>query len=83
MAESLERGVITEAHPNAMFTVRLDDGRLVASSLSGRLQTLYLRPHVSDTVMVELSPFDRSRGRIVRRDSAPGDDRGDAQRVLR
>lgn len=83
MAESAQRGVIAEAHPNAMFTVRLDDGCVVTSSLSGRLQTLYLRPHVGDAVMVELSPFDLSRGRVVSRDPAPDDDRGDALRVLR
>jgi translation initiation factor IF-1 len=83
MAAPVQRGVITEAHPNAMFTVRLGDGRLVDSSLAGKLRTMYIRLQAGDTVLVELSPFDLSRGRIVRRDAAPGDDPGAAQRVLR
>lgn len=83
MAEPAQRGVITEAHPNAMFTVRLDDARLVNSSLAGKLRTLYIRPNVGDTVMVDRSRFDRSRGRIVSRTAASGDDPGAAQRVVR
>ncbi|HEY8602365.1 MAG TPA: translation initiation factor IF-1 [Thermomicrobiales bacterium] len=71
MVELSQRGVIIEAHPNAMFTVRLGDGRLVTVPLSGKLRALHVRPHAGDTVMVELSRFDRSRGRIVRRDPAP------------
>jgi len=75
--------MITEAHPNAMFTVCLADASLVNSSFAGKLRTLYIRPNVGDAVTVELSLFDLSRGRIVSGDATSGDDPGAAQRVLR
>ncbi len=83
MAETTLHGVITEMHPNAHFLVCLDDGRFVTPSLSGKLRSLHTRLTVGAGVMVEFSRFDLSRGRIVSRDPAPDDDRGDAQRVLR
>ncbi len=78
-----ERGVITVAHPNAMFTVRLTDGRDVSASLSGQLRTYHTRLTAGDRVEVQLSPYDQGRGRIVARDRSEGDDPGAAQRVPR
>lgn len=78
-----DRGVITAVHPNAMFTIRLTDGRDVSASLSGKLRTYYTRLTAGDRVHVELSPLDQTRGRIVDRDGEAGEDPGAAQRVLR
>lgn len=80
---STERGVIAEAHPNAVFTVRLADGQRIRASLSGKLRTRYTRLGVSDGVVVERSPYDQTRGVVVGRDQGAGDDPGAAQRVLR
>lgn len=78
-----EQGVITVAHPNAMFTVHLTDGRDVSASLSGKLRTYHTRLSEGDRVQVQLSPYDQRQGRIVARDRSEGDDPGAPQRVLR
>ena len=78
-----ERGIIEEAHRNAMYTVRLPDARTVIATLSGKLRAHYVRLGVGDAVLLECSPYDRARGRIVRRDPGQGEEPGALQRVLR
>ena len=60
-------GTITEALPNAMFRVELDNGHLVLAHISGKMRQNYIRILPSDRVVVELSPYDLTRGRIVYR----------------
>jgi len=60
-------GTVVETLPNAMFKVRLDNGHEVLAHLSGRMRMYYIRVLLGDRVLVELSPYDLSRGRIVRR----------------
>ncbi len=60
-------GVVTEALPNAMFRVRLDNGHEVLAHVSGKMRMYYIRILLGDRVKVELSPYDLSRGRIVYR----------------
>lgn len=60
-------GTVIETLPNTMFKVRLDNGHEVLAHLSGRMRMYYIRVLLGDRVMVELSPYDLSRGRIVRR----------------
>lgn len=60
-------GTITEALPNAMFRVELDNGHLVLAHISGKMRQHYIRILPSDRVVVELSPYDLTRGRIVYR----------------
>ena len=60
-------GSITEALPNAMFRVELTNGHKVLAHISGKMRQHYIRILPEDRVIVELSPYDLSRGRIVYR----------------
>ena len=60
-------GTITESLPNAMFRVELDNGHKVLAHISGKMRTHYIRILPDDRVVVELSPYDLTRGRIVYR----------------
>lgn len=61
------QGTVTEALPNAQFRVRLDSGHEVLAHISGKIRMYYIRILLGDRVLVELSPYDLSRGRIVYR----------------
>jgi translation initiation factor IF-1 len=58
-------GTVVDALPNAMFTVELDSGHKVLSTLCGKMRTRYIRVAQGDKVTVELSPYDLTRGRIT------------------
>ena len=60
-------GVISEALPNAMFRVELSNGHKVLATISGKTRQNYIRIIPEDRVVVELSPYDLTRGRIVYR----------------
>ena len=60
-------GTITEALPNAMFRVELTNGHKVLAHISGKMRQHYIRILPEDRVVVELSPYDLTRGRIVYR----------------
>lgn len=60
-------GVIKEALPNAMFRVEVDEGHIVLAHISGKIRKHFIRILPGDTVKVELSPYDLSRGRITYR----------------
>ncbi len=61
------RGTVVEALPNAMFRVKLDTGHEVLAHVSGKMRMYYIRILLGDEVLVELSPYDLTRGRIVYR----------------
>ncbi len=56
-----------EALPNAMFRVKLDNEHVVLGHISGKMRRHYIRILAGDRVMVELSPYDLTRGRITYR----------------
>ena len=58
---------VTEALPNAMFRVELENGHKVLAHVSGKMRMHFIRILAGDTVTVELSPYDLNRGRIVLR----------------
>jgi translation initiation factor IF-1 len=58
-------GKVTEALPNAMFHVELENGHRILAHVSGKLRMHYIRILPGDRVTVELSPYDLTRGRIV------------------
>jgi translation initiation factor IF-1 len=58
-------GVVTEAYPNAMFEVTLQNGRKILATISGKLRMNYSRLLPGDKVTVEMSMYDLSRGRIT------------------
>ncbi len=60
-------GSVVEPLPNAMFRVELDNGHKVLAHISGKMRMHYIRILPGDRVLVELSPYDLSRGRIVYR----------------
>jgi len=59
---------VVETLPNAMFRLELDNGHRVLGYVSGKMRMHFIRILPGDTVTVELSPYDLSRGRITRRE---------------
>jgi len=60
-------GTVSEALPNAMFKVELQNGHEVLAHISGKMRMNFIRVVPGDKVLVELSPYDLKRGRITRR----------------
>jgi len=60
-------GTVVEPLPNAMFRVELANGHKVLAHISGKIRLHYIRILPGDKVLVELSPYDLSRGRITYR----------------
>jgi translation initiation factor IF-1 len=60
-------GAVIETLPNAMFKVELDNGHQVLAHISGKMRMHYIRILPGDRVLVELSPYDLTRGRVVYR----------------
>ena len=60
-------GIVVEPLPNAMFRVELSNGHKVLAHISGKMRMNYIRILTGDKVMVELSPYDLNRGRIIYR----------------
>lgn len=60
-------GSVIEALPNAMFKVELENGHEVLAHISGKMRQHYIRILPEDRVVVELTPYDLNRGRIVYR----------------
>lgn len=58
-------GKVIEALPNATFLVKLENGHNVLAHISGKLRMNFIRILVGDTVTVEVSPYDVSKGRIT------------------
>jgi translation initiation factor IF-1 len=59
--------VVVEPLPNAMFKVQLDNKHQVLAHISGKMRKNFIRILTGDRVLVELSPYDLSRGRFVYR----------------
>ena len=60
-------GTVIEPLPNAMFRVELSNGHKVLAHISGKIRLHYIKILPGDKVLIELSPYDLSRGRIVYR----------------
>ncbi|GAB2647559.1 hypothetical protein GCM10027169_14930 [Gordonia jinhuaensis] len=60
-------GRVVEPLPNAMFRIELENGHKVLAHISGKMRQHYIRILPEDRVVVELSPYDLNRGRIVYR----------------
>jgi len=60
-------GEITAAHPSALFNVMLDNGHEIIAHLAGKIRKNQIRVLIGDRVIVELSPYDLSKGRITYR----------------
>ena len=66
--ESIQvEGSVVETLPNASFRVRLENDHIILAHISGKMRMNYIRILPGDKVLIELSPYDLSRGRIVYR----------------
>lgn len=62
------RGEVLEAYPGSTFKVRLEDGREALCHVSGKMRRYYIKILPGDAVIVEFSPYDLERGRIIYRE---------------
>ncbi|MBP9765071.1 translation initiation factor IF-1 [Candidatus Babeliales bacterium] len=60
-------GIVKETLPNAMFKVEIEGGHVVLGHVSGKMRMNFIRILPGDKVVLELSPYDLTRGRIIRR----------------
>ena len=58
-------GIVVDTLPNAVFKVRLENGREIMAHISGKLRQHYIKILTGDRVTLELSPYDLTRGRIT------------------
>jgi translation initiation factor IF-1 len=61
----VQDAIVTEALPNAMFRVRLENGHEIIAHISGKMRMYYIRILPGDKVRVEMSPYDLTKGRIT------------------
>jgi translation initiation factor IF-1 len=64
-----QRGEVIESLPGSTFRVKLSNGHLILCHISGRIRKHYIRILTGDRVIVELSPYDLTKGRSVYRES--------------
>lgn len=60
-------GIVIEVLPNAMFKVKLDNGKEILAHISGKMRMYRIRILNGDRVNIEISPYDLTKGRIVYR----------------
>ncbi|MCK7458661.1 translation initiation factor IF-1 [Idiomarina aminovorans] len=59
------QGTVLDTLPNTMFRVELENGHVVTAHISGKMRKHYIRILTGDTVTVQLTPYDLTKGRIV------------------
>lgn len=62
------QGTVVETLPNTMFRVELENGHTVTAHISGKMRKHYIRILTGDTVTVEMTPYDLTKGRITFRE---------------
>ncbi|MCV2502336.1 MAG: translation initiation factor IF-1 [Candidatus Lightella neohaematopini] len=58
-------GTVLDTLPNTMFRVKLDNNHIVTAHISGKMRKNYIRILTGDKVIVELTPYDINKGRII------------------
>ena len=58
-------GIVLEKLPNAMFNVQLENGHKILAHISGKLRMNFIKILPGDKVLIEMSPYDLSKGRII------------------
>lgn len=69
-------GVVQECYPNTTFKVKCDNGLDVIAYLAGKMRRFYIKVLPGDRVTLEISPYDLSKGRIVKRGQDAGNSTG-------
>lgn len=62
------KGIVIEVLPNAMFRVQLENGHIILAHTSGRMRKNRIRVLAQDNVVVEMTPYDLTKGRITFRE---------------
>lgn len=60
-------GRVIETLPDTTFKIELEDGRVILAYLSGKMRINFIKVIPGDQVIVEISPYDKNKGRIIRR----------------
>ena len=66
--QSQMSGTVIDTLPNTMFRVELENGHVVTAHISGKMRKNYIKILTGDSVQVELTPYDLSKGRITFRE---------------
>jgi translation initiation factor IF-1 len=61
-------GVVMEKLPNAVFQVEIENGHKILAHISGKLRMNFIKIIPGDKVLIEISPYDLTKGRIIWRD---------------
>jgi translation initiation factor IF-1 len=67
MKKEIVKGKVIEALPELTFKVELENGRTVLAYVSGKMRLNFIKVIPGDEVMIEISPYDKNKGRIVKR----------------
>jgi translation initiation factor IF-1 len=67
MKKEIVKGKVIEALPELTFKVELEDGRTVLAYVSGKMRLNFIKVIPGDEVMIEISPYDKNKGRIIKR----------------
>ena len=62
------KGVVLEALPNTHFKVKLDNDHVILAHISGKMRKHFIKIVTGDYVTVEITPYDLSKGRIIKRE---------------
>ena len=62
-------GLVIETLPNTTFKVKLENDHTITAHISGKMRKNYIRILTGDKVLVDISPYDLSKGRIVFRET--------------
>lgn len=65
--KNIIEGEVLESLPSTLFKIKLDDGREILGHLSGKMRLHYIKVLPGDRVQIEMTPYDDTKGRIVRR----------------
>ena len=63
------KGVVKETLPNTIFRVELENGHTIIAHISGKIRKHYIRILTGDSVTVEMTPYDLTKGRIIFREA--------------
>jgi len=67
MKKEIVEGRVIESLPDATFKVELDDGKIILAYVSGKMRLNLIKVISGDRVVIELSPYDKTKGRIIKR----------------
>ena len=74
-----QKGLVTEKLPNAMFRVKLENGHMIIAHSCGKIKKRKITIVVGETVIVEMSMYDLTKGRIITREQTASDEAAAAQ----